>query len=164
MNLPFYDHEPRGQYTIVASYTDKGGKVVGPLKGSDVITIRNADVNPIDADDYPGFPRFGDNLLAGRHKGYILLKNIDLDGIRGFEYLYSANNNDGYIEVRIDSKAGPVISKTPFDKTGSWSENKTLKGVLDKTVSGRHDVYFFVLKRDKPDNSGIINIKQISFN
>ena len=163
LNLPFYDHEPRGQYTIVAGYTDRGGKVVGPLKGSDVLTIRNADLNPIDADEYPGFPRFGDNLSAGRHKGYILMKNIDLDGIRGFEYLYSADKNDGYIEVRVDSRAGPVISKMPFAKTGSWNENKTLKAELDKPFSGKHDVYFFVLKREKPDNSGIINLRQISF-
>lgn len=163
LNLPFFDHEPRGQYSIIASYTDKGGKVVGPLTGSEVITIRNADVNPMNADEYPGFPRFGDNLSAGKHKGYILMKNIDLDGIKGFEYLYSADNKDGFIEVRIDSRAGPVISKTPFEKTGSWSANKTLKGELDKPVSGRHDVYFFVLKREKPDNSGFINLKQISF-
>ena len=152
-----------GQYTIVASYTDRGGKVVGPQKGSDVVTIRNAEVNPMDADEHPGFPRFGDNLSAGKHKGFILMKNIDLNGIRGFEYLYSAEKHNGFIEVRIDSRAGPVISKTPFTKTGAWSENKTLKGELDTPVSGRHDVYFFVLKADKPDNGGFINLRQISF-
>jgi cytochrome c len=163
LNLPFYDHEPRGQYTIVASYTDKGGKAVGPLKGTDVITIRNADVDPMNADDYPGFPRFGDNLSAGKHKGYILMKSIDLDGIKGFEYLYSAEESDGYIEVRLDSRAGPVISKTPIEKTGSWNENKILKAVLETPVSGKHDVYFFVLKKENPDNSGFINLRRISF-
>lgn len=163
LSLRFYDHEPRGQYTIVASYTDKGGKVVGPVKGSDVVTIRNAEISPIDADEYPGFPRFGDNLSAGRHKGYILMKNIDLTDIKGFEYLYSADKHDGFVEVRIDSRAGPVISKTSFEKTGSWSEYKKLKGELDKPVGGRHDVYFFVLKAGKPDNAGFINLKQISF-
>ena len=163
LKLPFYDHEPRGQYTIVAAYTDKGGKVVGPLKGTDVISIRNSEVNTIDADEYPGFGRFGDNLSEGKHKAYILLKNIDLDNIKGFEYSYSADKNDGYIEVRIDSRAGPVISKTLFGKTGSGNNNKILKGELSKPVSGRHDVYFFVLKRDKPDNSGFINLNHISF-
>jgi cytochrome c len=147
----------------VASYTDKGGKAVGPLKGTDVITIRNADVNPVDADEYSGFPRFGDNLSSGKHKGYILLKNIDLSGIKGFGYQYSAEESDGYIEVRLDSRAGPVISKTPFEKTGSWSENKTLNADLDKPVAGRHDVYFFVLKKEHPDNAGFINLKRISF-
>ena len=91
------------------------------------------------------------------------MKNIDLNGIKGFEYLYSADKNDGFIEVRIDSRAGPVISKTPFEKTGSWTANKTLKGELDKPVSGRHDIYFFVMKSEKPDNSGFINLRQISF-
>lgn len=163
LNLPFYDHEPAGQYTIVASYTDKGGKVVGPLKGTDVVTIRNAKVDPINADEYPGFPRFGDNLSAGRHKGYILLKNIDLDGIKGFSYLYSAAKADGFIEVRLDSRAGPVVSKTEVDSTGSWSTNGTVTGTFNKPVSGRHDVYFFVMKKENPDNSGFINLKEINF-
>ncbi|MBL7698053.1 MAG: ThuA domain-containing protein [Chitinophagaceae bacterium] len=163
LNLPFYDHEPAGQYTIVATYTDKGGKVVGPLKGTDVVTIRNAKVNPMYADEYPGFPRFGDNLSAGKHKAYILLRNVDLDNIREFSYLYSAKNSDGFIEVRLDSRAGPVVSKTPFRSTGSWSENSTISATLDRPVSGRHDVYFFVLKDGTPDNSGIINLKEINF-
>jgi cytochrome c len=71
LTLPFYEHEPRGQYTIVATYTDKGGEGVGPLKDTDVVNIRNADVNPMYADEYPGFPRFGDNLSAGKHLCFI---------------------------------------------------------------------------------------------
>jgi cytochrome c len=143
----------------VASYTDKGGKEVGPLTGTDVISIRSADVNPVDADEYGGFPRFGDNLSSGKHKGYILLKNIDLDNVKGFEYSYSAKQ-DGYIELRLDSRAGPVIVKTPFDEA---DDNKTLTADLEKPVSGRHDVYFFVLKKEHPDNGGFINLKKISF-
>jgi cytochrome c len=161
LSLPFYDHEPRGQYTIVASYTDKGGNKVGPLTGTDVVTIRSADVNPLNADEYPGFQRFGDNLTAGRHKGYILLKNIDLSTIKSFKYLYSAGKYDGFIEVRIDSRAGPVISKVPFEKTTSG--DRELEATLDKPVEGRHDVYFFVLQGGKPDNNGVLNFKQISF-
>lgn len=163
LNLPFYDHEPGGQYTIVATYTDKGGNQAGPLKGTDVVTIRNPKVNPMYADDYPGFPRFGDNLSAGRHKGYILLKNIDLTGIKGFSYLYAADKSDGFVEVRLDSRAGPVVSKTEFGATGNWSDNKTLSATLDKPVTGKHDVYFFVLKKGKPDNSGLISLKEINF-
>jgi cytochrome c len=161
LNLPFYDHEPRGQYTIVASYTDKGGKAVGPLKGTDVVTIRNADVNPMNADEYPGFQRFGDMLTAGKHKGYILLKNIDLTAISGFRYTYSAEHGDGFIEVRLDSRAGPVVSRFDFSNTGP--QNGIGNAKLNKPVSGRHDVYFFVMKKGKPDNSGVVNIKQISF-
>lgn len=163
LNLPFYDHEPRGQYTIVASYTDRGGKPVGPLKGTDVVTIRNADVDPKNADEYPGFQRFGDVLTAGRHKGYILLKNIDLTAISGFRYTYSAEASDGFIEVRIDSRAGPIVSKAPFEKTGSWSSSKMLEAKLNTPVEGKHDVYFFVIKKGKPDNEEILNIRQISF-
>jgi cytochrome c len=163
VSLSFFDHEPRGQYTIIATYTDKGGEGVGPLKDTDVVNIRKADVNPMYADEYPGFPRFGDNLSAGKHKAYVLFRNIDLTGIENFNYRYSAKESDGFMEVRLDSRAGPVISKSAFDNTGSWSNEKTLTGRLDKPVYGKHDVYFFVMKKEKPDDEEFVNLKQISF-
>jgi cytochrome c len=86
---------------------------------------------------------------------------MDLNTIKGFTYLYSANRYDGFIEVRIDSRAGPVISKIPFEKTSET--DKVLNATLDKPVAGKHDIYFFVLQAGKPDNNGIINLKQISF-
>jgi len=163
LNLPFYEHEPRGQYTIVASYTDNGGKVVGPLKGADVLTIRNADVKTIYADEHPGFKRFTDNLTPGVHKAYVLLKNIDLTHIKKFRYLYTAEITDGEIEVRLDSRAGPIICRTACPSTGSVKTTGEVTGVLEKPISGRHDVYFFVLKREKPDANGIIGLKEIGF-
>jgi cytochrome c len=94
---------------------------------------------------------------------YVLFRNIDLTGIKNFKYRYAAEKSAGYVEVRIDSRAGPVISKAAFDNTGSWSNEKTLTGTLDNPVSGRHDVYFFVMKKEKPDDRGFVNLKQISF-
>lgn len=152
--LALADHKPtdtRGQYTIVAAYTDEGGNGVGPLTGTDVVTLRPAKVQAVDADAQEGFARFGNRLSAGKHKSYVLLKNIDLTGIRKFTFGYGAKDKAGEIEVRLHSQAGPVIARVPFQPSGDKSGEVT--GELTQSVTGRNDVYFVVVKRDKPNDS-----------
>ena len=164
-SLSLKDHpknDLRGQYTMMASYTDKGNKAVGPLTGTDVITLRNAKVMSIYADAQVGFARFKDNLSPGAHKSYILLKNVDLTGIKQFTYEYGSADQTGEIEVRIDSQAGPIICLTAYEPTGSWDKLKTIPGKIEKPVSGRHDVYFFAIKRTKP-NDKILKLTSIQF-
>jgi cytochrome c len=155
--------EPRGQYSIVASYTDKGGNVVGPLTGTDVVTLRNATVKTINADAYVGFNRFGNRLTAGNHKSYVLLKGIDMNTIKSLTYDYSSLNKDGYIDVRLDSYAGPVVSRTPYTTTGAWNKTNEVTGTFEKPFTGKHDVYIVVMKPEKP-NEGIIQLNSIRFN
>ncbi len=164
-SLALNDHpknDLRGQYTMVASYTDKGTKAIGPLTGTDVVRLRNAKVMSIYADAQMGFARFGNNLSPGGHKSYILLKDIDLTGIRQFTYEYGSADQTGEIEVRIDSQAGPIVSTTTYGPTGSWDKLKTVTGSVAKPVSGRHDVYFFAVKRTKP-NDKILKLTSIQF-
>ncbi|MBD2751917.1 ThuA domain-containing protein [Spirosoma validum] len=164
-SLSLKDHpknDLRGQYTMVASYTDKGGKVIGPLTGTDVVTLRNAKVMAVYADAHVGFARFKDNLSPGAHKSYIFLKNIDLTGIKQFTYEYGSGDQSGEIEVRIDSQAGPIISTTAYGPTDSFDKLKTITGKVDKPISGKHDVYFFAIKRTKP-NDRILKLTSIQF-
>ncbi|GAB4015227.1 ThuA domain-containing protein [Spirosoma koreense] len=163
--LPMIDHaesDLRGQYTLLASYTDKGGKQVGPLTGTDAVTLRNAKVMAIYTDAQMGFARFGNNLSPGAHKSYILLKNVDLTGIRQFTYEYGSADQTGEIEVRIDSQAGSIVSTATYQPTGSWDKLATLTGTLAKPVSGKHDVYFFAVKKTKP-NDKILKLNSIQF-
>lgn len=154
--------ETRGQYTIWASYKDKGTKAVGPLTGSDVVSLRSAKVRAVNTDAQPGFARFGNNLSQGAHKAYVLLKNIDLTHIKKFTYEYAASDKDGEIEVRIDSQAGPVVSRTSFKATGSGDKVEKVTGTLDTSISGKHDVYFFAIKRTKP-NDNLMKFVSIQF-
>lgn len=162
LKLSFNENEPAGQYTIVANYTDKGNAATGPLKGTDVITIRNYAVKTVYADAHPGFARFGNNLSDGGHKAYILLRNVDLNGIRRLSFLYSAEESHGMLEVRLDSRAGPVVSSVPFEATGKTKEGKVISAEWTQPVSGRHDVYVFVTRRNKPYDEEI-NLKEIRF-
>lgn len=162
LNLKYNDAEPRGEYTIVATYTDNGGKVVGPLKGTNVITLRHADMNTAFADAYVGFPRFRDKLSQGGNKAYLLMKNIDLTGTKNFGYTYGSKDADGEMEVRIDSQAGPVISKVTYVQTGSFDKVNNITGQISVPVTGRHDVYFYAVKHTKP-NDAIIKLMNIAF-
>ena len=155
------ENEPRGVYTLTASYTDKGSNGIDPLTGQEVIVLRNAKVRTVFADAHVGFRRFGNNLSGGNHKSYILLKNIDLSGIRKFTYEYTSRK-EGEIEIRMDSQAGPVISRTPYTMTPEGTESPTVTGTLTTPITGRHDLYFVVVKREKP-NDDIINLKSILF-
>jgi cytochrome c len=156
------DDEPRGLYTLTASYTDHGANNIEPITQTETVTLRNSKVRTVFADEHKGFRRFGNNLSNADHKAFVLLKNIDLNGIKKFTYEYASQNRDGEIEVRIDSQAGPVISLVPYTATGAWDKTSTITGNIAVPVSGRHDVYFFVIKKEKP-NEDIINLKSIQF-
>ncbi len=163
--LTFNQHkadEPRGVYTLTASYTDQGAQGIPPLTQEATLRLRQPNVRTAFADSHVGFARFGNNLSNGDHKSYILLKNIDLTGIRNFVYEYASKDKAGAIEVRLDSQAGPVIAKTPYQATGSWDEKNTVTGTISTTVSGFHNLYFVVVKPEKP-NEDIINFKAITF-
>ncbi|WP_460944818.1 ThuA domain-containing protein [Spirosoma daeguense] len=155
--------EARGQYTLVASYTDNGAKNAGPLTGMDVVTLRNATIKTINADAYVGFPRFGPRLNAGSHKAYVLIKDVDLTNIKSLTYDYSSMSKDGEIEVRLDSYAAPVVSRIAYKATGDWKTTNEVTGQFDKPITGKHDVYVVVIKRNKP-NDGIIQLNSIRFN
>jgi cytochrome c len=151
-----------GVYTLKASYTDKGTQSQTPLANNEVITFRNAKVETVYMDSYVGFQRFRNELTAGNHKSYFIMKNIDLTGIKNFIYEYASENKMGEIEVHIDSYAGPVIATTPYKQTGNWDTFNQLTGNITSTVNGKHDIYFIMMKRDKPNND-IIKLKSITF-
>lgn len=162
--------DPAGLYTIVATYTDKGKKTetetetetgkIQPLTGYEVISLRSADVKPIQADAHPGFARFGRNLSGGGHGAHILLKNIDLSQIKKISFELSSDKG-GAIEVRKDSYAGPIIATARFDTTAKGTK-AWVAAPLISVVEGRHDLYFVVVKRTKPDG-GVVNLNTVRF-
>ena len=156
------DDEPRGIYTLVGTYTDGGANGIEPITRHDVLKLRNARVRTVFMDRYEPFTRFGNSLTNADHKAFYMLKNVDLTHISGFLYEYASEDQSGAIEVRIDSQAGPVINKTGYEPTGSWDKTDTVEASLTKPVKGRHDVYFIVVKPEKP-NEEIINLKAVTF-
>ena len=98
-----------------------------------------------------GFPRWGNRLSAGGHKAYVLLKDVDMTTIKSLTFDYSAKDKDGFIDVRLDSYAGPVVSRTPFKTTGDWKNNAQATGLFETPVTGKHDVYVVMMKPEKTE-------------
>jgi cytochrome c len=156
------EDEPRGVYTLVGSYTDKGANGLAPLTRHDVLKFRKARVPAVFMDRYENFERFGNSLTNADHKAYYMLENVDLNGISGFMFDYSSKEHSGFIEVRIDSRAGPVILKLPYEATGDWNKVESLEAPLTSDAKGRHDIYFIMVKPEAP-NEDIINLKAVTF-
>ena len=114
-----------------------------------MIKLRSAKMRPIDADAHVGIDRWGNAFGSAKNKSYILLRNIDLTGIKSLTYEYSAEKRSGEIVVRIESLGGPVISKVAFIPTGGEDNHQTLTAKIDKPVSGRHHVYIIFQNQEK---------------
>lgn len=138
-----------GVYTLAARYTDRGANGVGPLTDAEVVKLRPAKMRPIDADRYSGIGRWGESFSSGKNKSWVMLSNVDLTGIRKIMYEYGAKDHPGEIEMRLESLAGPVIARTPFEPTGDWDNKRTITQVLETSVSGRHHVYLIFVNREK---------------
>ncbi len=154
--------DPKGLYTLIASYTDQGANGINPLKGAEVLSLRSANVKPVHADAHPGFSRFGNNVGAGSHKSHIYLKNIDLNTIKQINFELRSGNKEGAIEVRLDSYAGPVIAVANFTAVEKNDKTFFAPAPLKEKITGRHDLYFVIVKKTKPDEN-VVNIASINF-
>jgi cytochrome c len=162
LKLHYDDNEPRGEYTIVAAYTDKGGKIVGSLKSTDIVTLRHAEMNSAHVDEFGGLRRFGDNITGGGDNSYLLLKNVDLTGITKLIVKYDAGK-DAELRVRIDAKGGQIVGRVDYKRTSDLPDRKGVVTVpITKPVKGRHDVYVYAIKRTAPTDN-IIHISEIEF-
>lgn len=148
-SLALTDHEEReaqGRYVVTARYTDRGAPGAKPLTAEDVVMLRPATVRTVYADEHAGFPRWGNSLSGGKHKSHIMLRDVDLSDLAGFEYGYEAWGTPGEIELRIDSYAGPVVARTPY----VLGSDTTSTALFTEPLTGRHDLYFIVRQPEPP--------------
>jgi cytochrome c len=144
----YKENEPGGVYTLTAKYTDKGTNSAGSLSDSEVVRLRSAKMRPIDADMYVGIDRWGDSFGSAKNKSYVLLKNVDLTGIKKITYEYNAQKS-GEIEVRLESFNGPLLVATPFSETKNWDNKQTLVAKIEKPVDGRHHLFIIFVNKEK---------------
>ena len=149
VSLSSHKQDEAGIYTLTAAYTDTNSSGATTLSDSEMIKLRSAKMRPIDADAHVGIDRWGNNFGEAKNKSYILLRNIDLTGIKSLTYEYSAEKRSGEIVVRIESLGGPVISKIDFTPTGGENNHQTLISKIEKPISGRHHVYIIFQNQEK---------------
>ncbi|MDQ3291201.1 MAG: carbohydrate-binding protein, partial [Bacteroidota bacterium] len=163
-SLTFKEHNPKeakGMYTLLAAYTDKGGKAVGPLTNSTLLTFRNPKMAAVDADEIYRIDRWGNSLGNASNGSYLVFKNIDLTNIKELSYRLASKDQSARLEVHLDSPGGPVVSTIEYQPTGNWDKKINVSAPV-KSTSGRHDLYIVVAKDSRPDQN-LIALETIEF-
>ncbi|MFT2009021.1 PQQ-dependent sugar dehydrogenase [Pontibacter sp. 13R65] len=155
-----------GKYLFKATYTDKGGPKVDALTGAGKIVLRHPRIGALEFDEYHGL----DKVPAGEgvhylsqinHGDYLVLKQIDLRTVRQLSLSYAAMEKEGYVEVRVGSLKGKVLSRIELKPTGNWNSWKSSHASINDPT-GKHDLYFvFGSKTQVKDN--LLRLRWIEF-
>ena len=145
-----------GTYIFTASYTDKGGSVIGPLTARDVFSLRAPFIGAANFDEIEGAMKF--KVLAGQAPGveedielvvgnadsYVVYKDIDLTGVKSIELglaMAPAYFSGGSIEIRSGAIDGPILA-TVDAKQGLTDFGFQSKSASLEAQNGLHDLYF----------------------
>ncbi|GAB3893398.1 hypothetical protein GCM10028803_07470 [Larkinella knui] len=156
-----------GSYLFSASYTDKGGVVIGPLTGSSTVALRSAKMKAATFDGGKDVSKFklpsGNEIAAGaKSEGYFFFNDIDLTAIRSLTVLGSASSKymaGGKLEIRLDSPTGTLLG------TGEVKSEKMepVDIALKTPVSGQHRLYF-VFVNPNAGSKPLFALNDIQFN
>lgn len=145
--------QTEGTYIMTASYTDRGGRVIGPLTKEHVISLRSPIMNATYYDEINVaskmnvFPKQVPSLkektpaIRGKDDGYVVYKGIDLTDIKSIELTYSTAPGfakGGEIIVFANSLKGKPIGKINLEKGGDPITSGTIE--IDE-LTGYNDLY-----------------------
>lgn len=156
-----------GVYVLIASYKDDGGDLE-PFTGTLVKALRNPRVQAEDYDvmhamrQYPSATGVGFQMGSANDGSYLVFKSIDLKFVTSLTYRISSFNRAATIELHLDSPSGEVVNTLNYEPTGDWEKWGELTTPL-KATTGIHDLYFVVVKKEKPDTD-LLNLDLIQFN
>ncbi|RCR68627.1 ThuA domain-containing protein [Larkinella punicea] len=159
--------EKDGSYLFSASYTDKGGAVIGPLTGSSTVALRSAKMKAAAYDGAKDVTKFklpsGNEIASGvKSNGYFFLDDIDLTAIRSLTVMGSASSKymaGGTLEIRLDSPTGTLLGSGDVKSEKSEPVNIAFK----TPVTGQHKV-FFVFINPNAGSKPLFALSDIQFN
>ncbi len=128
----------KGSFIFRAAYKDKGTTLAPAQQGESIVVLRNPNILIADADEFQGLDFNGNKSVATvKEKGsYVLLKQIDLSGLKGLTISGTKRNGCGAFEVRLDKVDGTPITKSV---TAANDDNSQTAPLAEMT--GKHDVF-----------------------
>jgi cytochrome c len=154
-----------GAYIIQATYTDKGGKVIGPLTSSESVALRSSKVKAATFDDAKGATKFNVEALGGEivttteDNSYVMYKNFDLTGVKTLvisAFSQKGQTVGGKIEVHTGSPTGTLLGEVEIPEM-SMAPQK-----INVNVSGVQNVYL-VFKNPKAEGKPFFGLSTIDF-
>jgi cytochrome c len=162
-----------GVYIFRAGYTDRGANGLPGVASEEIVTLRNATINPTKYDEVSDVNKmsFGGNsfVIPTKSGSFISLKQIDLTAITGIELVAMApkaqlNAEGGIIELHIDAPNGKLLGQTPFigDGGGGFGGGKPV--LLNVTpTEGIHDIYLVFKNPDAKPGASLMIVMNTSF-
>lgn len=162
-------HQGRGNeglYILTASYTDKGGKKIGPLAAARQIRLRNPRVDAASSDTFKGITKTlgpqGEAQVSPAGPGdYISFKDIDLRHVDHLTYRLAPGAHTGFIEVRVGSASGPVISRLDLQPAAGEQDKISLSAPI-RDPGGKNEL-FFVFGGNRKAKEQALRLQWISF-
>ena len=156
--------KPGGVYILTASYTDKGGEVIGPLTARKVLKLRSPNQLAANYDEIEGASKF--KLEPGQapgveeemeivigSAGHVGYKGLGLAGIASIELMIAQMPSyfgGGTLELRLDAPDGKKIAETAIEQGLTDVGMKNIDLPI-APIDGVHDLYVvFTPKGDKP--------------
>jgi cytochrome c len=146
-----------GFYRISASYTDKGGEKVKPLKREASVVLKSP---RIQAESYRSVNRMkvigemedGDNRYLGniQHNSYVLYSGIDLTEVSSVTCRIAAVRSGVSLEIRLESGHGELIGTAEVPPTNSPDQWKEIVVPL-KAKLGIHDLHLTVKSKNSSE-------------
>ncbi|MCB0852442.1 MAG: DUF1549 domain-containing protein, partial [Bacteroidetes bacterium] len=103
----------------------------------------------VEAEEYQDHSRFIEltspdqlSVFQIQDSSWIMYENVDLTDVEKITYRFASAYSGGFVEIRLDSLNGPVISKTLLPGTKRWV-NWEEKTVNIQSVSGTHNLYYY---------------------
>ncbi len=114
---------------------------------TDPVSVSSVKIEAEDYSDKGGNVDWNSTGLGNiKSVGWVVMKNVNLNGLTKIEVQASSNSSAGssinkIIEVRLDALTGPIIATFTIPKTGNWN-TYTLVSSNISGISGVHHLYF----------------------
>lgn len=153
-----------GAYIIQATYTDKGGKVVGPLTTSETKALRSSKVKANSYDDSKAVAKFdvpqvGEVVVISEDNAYIGFKDIDLTGVKTLNiaaFSQKGQTVGGKLEVRLGSPTGTLAGELTIPEASLMPQK------LPINATGMQSVYI-VGKNTNAEGKPLFALQTVEF-
>ncbi len=150
----------RGQYILIASYTDKGNDKIKSITVRDQINLRSP---RIEAEQYTGGTKtveISEGAVREIFNGdYLFFENLDFTEIKSISLAYGMRKDreiGGEIELRLNAIDGPLLGKTEINEPGESM-------IKFDDQAGFHDLYV-IFKNAQNTDKQIVMLDWIEFN
>lgn len=155
-----------GSYVLEATYTDKGGTMVGPLIGRATLKLRNRQVEAESADSVHGARILGGGSASGRnfigaidHNHHLRFNGINLVNVGAVTCRVASDGQAGTIEFRAGKPDGKLLASVEVKKTDGWEKWVEFKANIENPGEPMDLIVVFT----NAGKSGLMNLDWVRF-